>query len=114
MILEFNTSGEANLSKAENLPEIILSLGDSKTNMKVKQYECNVAHKTLGDYMSPPFDMKKQYNILLKMSTKYAIRLTTCSLSKYNTWIACFPVYIPQMTYTFPVSFYQHKQLNKL
>ena len=114
MIWEFDNFGEANLEKAENLPEIILSSGDSNTNMKIKQYDCTKAHKTLGNYMSPSFNVKEQYDKLMETSTHYATRLTTSSLSKYDAWIAYFMIYIPRMTYTLPISFHQHKQLDKL
>ena len=82
--------------------------------MKIKQYDCNDAHKTLGNYMSPSFNLKEEYDKLLKTSEIYARSLTTSSLSKYDSWIAYFTVYLPRMTYILPVSFHQHKKLDKI
>ena len=114
MIWEFDNFEEANLAKAENLPEIILSSRDSNTKMKIKQYNCTKAHKTLGNYMSPSFSMNEQCDKLMETSAHYTTQLTTSSFSKYDTWVAYFTVYIPRMTYTLPLSIHYHKQLDKL
>jgi hypothetical protein len=77
----------------------------------VIQYNSDQAHKYLGNYMAPNFQMKTAFSHLLAASNHFARRLAASPLSRRDAWIAYFAVYVPAMTYTFPVTTHSVRSL---
>jgi hypothetical protein len=58
--------------------------------------------------------MKTALSAIQETATNYARRVLTSPLSKRDAWIAYHVVFIPSMTYTFPVTHHSDKSLRKL
>jgi hypothetical protein len=72
------------------------------------------AHRYLGDWIACNLQMTTTRSVLQEMATSYACRVLTSPLSKWDAWIAYHAVFIPSMTYTFPVTHHSSKSLRRL
>jgi hypothetical protein len=72
------------------------------------------AHRYLGDWIACNLQMTTARSALQKTATSYARRVLTSPLSKRDAWIAYHAVFIPSMTYTFPVTHHSSKSLRRL
>jgi hypothetical protein len=100
----FDTEGRASLTPTSELPPLLLSSGSSPGTLPVIQYNPDQAHRYLGNQMAPTFQMKTAYAELLATSNNFARQLAASPLSRQDTWIAYFAVYLPAMIYTLPVT----------
>jgi hypothetical protein len=96
------------------LPQLTLTSGDSPLRVPVSQYNYDAAHKYLGNQMAPNLQMNTAYQQLLKTSQQFARRLASSPLSKWDTWMAYFAVYLPAMTYTLTLTAHSPKKLRTL
>jgi hypothetical protein len=58
--------------------------------------------------------MKDGFQALLSTAKDFSSGLLCSALSKQDTWVAYFAVFVPPMTYILPVSHHSKKQLRKL
>jgi hypothetical protein len=110
----FNVEGWGSLTPKDELPQLLLTNGNSAIPVPVEHYNFDVAHKYLGNQMAHNFQMKTAYAQLLATSNQFARRLAASPLSKRDAWIACFTVYLPQTTYTLCLTAHSAPKLRKL
>ena len=111
MIWEFDNKGIATLTPASKLPSITLTSGDSNTTTTITQYDCTKTHKTVGHHFSPTLDSKDALTKLKTTASFFSTQIMTSFLSRYETWIAYFSVFLPRMIYTFACTAYTKKNL---
>jgi hypothetical protein len=80
----------------------------------VKHFNHDEAHEYLGDWLSTNMQMKTGADTLMLKGLTFSRRLASSSLSKQDTWIAYFAVFIPAMIYTFAVTHHSTAKLRKI
>ena len=98
----------------DELPDMRLKSSADGTVTKLKNRNVFETHETLGNWLCPLLPMVEAYEFLMEKATLCSSRLITSSLSKRDTWIACFTVFIPMISCTFPVTHCTQKELKKL
>jgi hypothetical protein len=58
--------------------------------------------------------MTSAYKALHDTAAQFSARILCSNLSRRDTWVAYFAVFVPSMTYTLPLSHHSPKQLKKL
>jgi hypothetical protein len=58
--------------------------------------------------------MTSVYQALYDTASQFSARILCSHLSRHDTWVAYFAVFVPSMTYTLPVSHHSPKRLKKL
>ena len=114
MLWTFDAEGNATLIDSKNIPNMHLTLRNSPTRTKMRQYDCQQSHVTLGVPLTPSLRMKDAQKKLYPIGNKFGLRLITSSLSKYDIWIAFFSVGLPSIIHMFPVSHHTNKALSKI
>ena len=114
ILWNFDTEGNATMTPAEQIPNMYLTSGNSSTKTKMRQYDCQQSHVTLGVHITPSLQMKDAQIKLYEIGKNFGLRLLTSALNKYDTWIAYFSVGLPSMTYTLPVMHHTKKSLSKV
>jgi hypothetical protein len=110
----FDLEGRGSLTPQADLPQLLLTNGNSDIPVPVAHYNFDAAHSYLGNKMAPNFQMTAAYAQILNTSNQFAKRLAASPLSRHDAWIAYFAVYIPQMTYTLCLTAHSAKKLRKL
>ena len=110
---EFDEEGKASLTDKHDLPDMHLTSGDSRQNLKINQHN-DKAHHTLGCWLSSNFQMKTALSILHKTASTFGPKLLYSSLDQYEAWIAYFVVFVPMMTYTLSISHHSFQHLAHL
>jgi hypothetical protein len=81
----------------------------------VDHYNYDQTHKYLGNHLALNLTMTTAFQKpLVESSNTFARRMAVSPLSKRDAWIAYFAVYVPSITYTFPVSAHSPAKLRKL
>jgi hypothetical protein len=111
---QFDCEGRATLTTKTELPQLYLTSGDNMTLLPVDQYNFDETHTYLGNAMAPNLTMAPALTKLQKTSNTFARSMAVSPLSKRDAWIAYFALYVPSMTYTFPVSAHSTTKLRKL
>lgn len=114
MAWEFNPEGFSLLIPADCLPTIQLTSGCSKFQSAITHYDCNKAHKTVGNKIALSLQMDNALNKFYLCISHYSRRIVTSSLTCRKTWIAYHAVFTPGITYTLPISFHSKKSLKKI
>jgi hypothetical protein len=115
MSWEFDAEGHASLKKQSTPPHPLQpTCGTAPDLHSVKQYDSSEARRYLGDWISCSLQMTTALSVLQENATRYARRVLTSPLSKRNEWIAYHTVFIPSITYTFPMTYHSNKSLHKL
>lgn len=109
MIWKFNAEGKAELTPANELPTMLLMSGIDTKQHKMTQLNCSTAQETLGAKTAPSLQTNTALTSLTTKIQTYAIRLITSALTKLETYTAHHAVFIPAMTYTFPVMYHQKR-----
>jgi hypothetical protein len=104
----FDEKGRATYIPKITIPNLRLTSGDNRGTEAVRQLNFDETHLSVNMQMTDAF------KALLTTSSSYSSRLLCSNLSRCDTWVAYFAVYIPSMTYTLPVSHHSPKQLKKL
>jgi hypothetical protein len=110
----FDDEGRASYIPKDNIPSLRLTSGDDFMSEHVKHLNFNESHRYLGNRLVTGMQMTDAYQALLATATSYSSHLLCSSLSKRDTWVAYFAVFLPAMTYTLPVSHHIPKQLQTL
>jgi hypothetical protein len=115
MSWEFDADGRPSLkSKMYLLSSLKLTSGANPDPQHVTQYDVSEAYRYLGDWIACNLQMTTVRSVLQETATSYARRILTSPLSKRDAWIAYHTVFIPSMTYTFPVTHQSSKSLRRL
>jgi hypothetical protein len=115
MSWRFDVEGRPFLKSMDAIvPSLLLTSGADPNNQPVTQYDVSEAHRYLGDWIACNLQMKTALSAIQETATNYARRVLTSPLSKRDAWIAYHAVFIPSMTYTFPVTHHSDKSLRKL
>jgi hypothetical protein len=110
----FDSEGRASMTPASDiLPPLTLSSGDDPRRSAVKHFNHDEAHEYLGDWLSTSMQMQTGADTLMAKGLTFSRRLASSSLSKHDTWIAYFAVFIPAMIYTFAVTHHSTAKLQK-
>ena len=91
-----------------------LSSETSTSRSKMRQYDCQKSHVTLGVTITPSLKMKDAGVKIFHVGGKFGLGLVASLLTKYDTWIAYFSVGLPSITYTLPVSHHNRKAMAKI
>ena len=115
MYWQFDSEGNATLAPStELLPPIQLSSGNTGLSNTIAQYDCQIAHRTLGAWLCPSLSMTAAYQRLQAIVSLYSRRIVTGSLTRWEIWMAYFSVFSLQMKYTLPISHHSSTSLRKL
>jgi hypothetical protein len=115
MSWRFDAEGRPFLKKKDDLlPLLRLTSGDALAPLPVHQYDTSNAHRYLWDWIACNLQMTTALSAIQETASSYTCRVLTSPLSKRDTWIAYHAVFIPSMTYTFPVTHHSVKSLRKL
>ena len=108
----FDAEGKSFLTSSRDLlPNIQLSSGNTNQHNTISQYDCTLAHRTLGAWLSPSLCMKEAYQKLKAIAKVFARRIVTSSLTRWETWMAYYCVFFLQMKYTLPISHHSSTSL---
>lgn len=113
MLWDFDEEGVASLKPSHNITDMHLTSESSPTQTKMRQYDCQQSHTTLGVQITPSLQMKDAYKKLYTVGKKFGLRLLNSSLSKYDAWITYFAVGLPSLTYNLPVTHHTEKNCPK-
>jgi hypothetical protein len=115
MAWEFDEEGRASLKTESALPNPLqLTSGAAPDLQSVTQYDSTKAHRYLGDWISCSLQMTTALSVLQENASNYGRRVLTSPLSKRDAWIAYYAVFIPSISYTFPVTHHSDQRLRKL
>ena len=114
MLWQFDKEGKTNLQPACNLPTMAFTSGTDKTQHRMTQLDCSTAHKILGAQTTPSLQTQSALNTLEIKKKRYTDQLLTSTLTKLERYKAHHAVFIPAMTYTFPVMHHTKANLDKL
>ena len=93
---------------------MLLTSGTDKPQHKMTQLDCSTVHEILGAKTAPSLQTNTALNSLETKKQKYLDRLLTSALTKLETYTAHHAVFIPVMTYIFPVIHHTKVDLEKL
>jgi hypothetical protein len=111
----FDSEGRASMTPAADiLPPLTLSSGDDPCRSAVKHFNHDEAREYLGDWLSTNMQMKTGAKTLMAKGLTFSRRLVSSSLSKQDTWIAYFAVFVLAMIYTFAVTHHSTTKLRKI
>jgi hypothetical protein len=111
----FDSEGKANMTPATDIrPTLSLTSGDVPGRADVSHYNYDDAHQYLGDWLSTNMQMKTGNAALMEKGLDFSRQVASSSLSKRDTWIAYFAVFIPAMIYTFAVTHHSATRLHKI
>jgi hypothetical protein len=80
----------------------------------VTQLNFDEAHKYLGNSLSTDMQMTAAAKAIQDTAAQFAAKILCSNLSRRDTWVTYFVVFVPSMTDTLPVSHHSHKRLKKL
>jgi hypothetical protein len=106
--------GEGQLRPQTAIPDLRLTSGNQPGSEPVKQLNFDEAHQYLGNRLSTDMQMTSAYKALFDTACQFSARVLCSNLSRRDTWVAYFAVFVPSMTYTLPVSHHSQKRLTKL
>ena len=113
---EFDSEGRATLASADSMPRAI-RIRESQSGMKtvIEQKDCSEPHKTLGGYISPLLQNKKQFEIQRDYTQKLAIRLGGADIGGRQGGHMMAEAYInPKLNYVAPSSMFTKEQATKI
>jgi hypothetical protein len=102
-----DAEGKASLVPKQHIPPMRLTSGNAPSSEPVRQLN-------FGNKMNTGMGMKDAMTALHDTAASFVSRLICSPLSKYDTWIAYFAVFVPSMAYTLPVAHHQASKLTKL
>jgi hypothetical protein len=97
-----------------SIPDLRLTSGNQPGSERVKQLNFDEAHQYLGNRLSTDMQMTSAYKALFDTASQFSARVLCSNLSRRDTWVAYFAVFVPSMTYTLPVSHHSQKRLTRL
>jgi hypothetical protein len=106
--------GEGQLRPQNCHPALRLTSGNQPGSEPVKQLNFDEAHQYLGNRLSTDMQMTSAYKALFDTASQFSARILCSNLSRQDTWVEYFAVFVPSMTYTLPVSHHSQKRLTKL
>jgi hypothetical protein len=111
----FDSEGRASMTPAPDIqPPLTLSSGDDLRRSAVRHFNHDETHSYLGDWLSTNIQMETGADTLMTKGLTFSCPLTSSSLSKQDTWIAYFAVFIPAMIYTFAVTHHSTEKLRNI
>ena len=84
MLWTFDDKGMATLNTSRDIPDMFLTSESSNTGTKMRQYNCNQSHVTLGVPITPSLQMKDAKTKIFTVGKTFGLRLLNSSLSKYD------------------------------
>jgi hypothetical protein len=117
LIWRFKDNGTPYLTKATDLPTNSVEItnpGEPETSRLVKRKCVTHAEKTLGVFKAADLSQTGEYQHLIRKATRFAKALISCPLNQVHSWLAYNTVYIPSVTYLFPITALDEKQCGKL
>jgi hypothetical protein len=112
---KFDLEGKATMTAKTDLPtSLCLTSGPNATSKPVQQHNFDESHTYLGDTLASDLQMQSADIVLMNKGLTFSRRLIASPLSKRDVWIAYFAIFVPAMTYTFPVTHHSTKSLTKI
>ena len=81
---------------------------------QIPQLSAHSAHKTLGHYMTPAGNQKRQQSELMMRSHNIALKLASSGLSRSEVWTYYFTTYLPSLGHTLPMNHFTRNQLQNI
>jgi hypothetical protein len=100
----FDAEGRASRVTKPEIPALHLTSGNNINMAPVKLLNFNETLAYLGNHLATGMLMEDAFTALTTTATTFASRLLRSDLSKRDTWVAYFTVFVPSMAYTVPVS----------
>jgi hypothetical protein len=114
MAWKFDAKGHPSYNPKSDTPPLRLTCGNKAGAAAVNILDFDETHKYLGNHLATGMQMKDGMQALKSTADDYSSGLLCSSLSKQDTWVAYFTVFVPSMTYTLPVAHYSKKHLRNV
>jgi hypothetical protein len=93
----FDAEGRASHVTKPEIPALRLTSGNNINMAPVKLLNFNETHTYLGNHLATGMLMKDAFTALTTTATPFSSRLLCSDLSKRDTWVAYFAVFVPSM-----------------
>jgi hypothetical protein len=114
LTLQFDDEGRATYIPKLAIPDVHLTSGNQPGTPKVQKLNYNETHKYLGYSLSISMQMTQAFTSLYVTAHSYSSRILSSNLTRRDTWVAYFTVFVPSMGYTLSVSYHSPRKLRKI
>jgi hypothetical protein len=111
---KFGAEGRPSPIPKGDLPAVQLTSGNSPGKAPVTQLNFDKTNRYLGNILSTDMQMKKAYTALLRTSRSFASGILFSTLSKKDSWVAYFAVFVPSVAYGLPITHLSKINLRKI
>jgi hypothetical protein len=111
---KFDAEGRPSPIPKRDLPAVQLSSRNSPGTAPVTQLNFDETHRYLGNILSTNMQMKDTSAALLQTSRSFASSILCNNLSKIDSWVAYFAVFVPSVAYSLSITHLSKTTLRKI
>jgi hypothetical protein len=111
---KFDAEGRPSPISKCDLPAVQLSSGNSPGTAPMTQLNFDETRRYLGNILSTDMQMKDASAALLQTSRSFASGILCSKLSKRDSWVAYFAVFVSSVVYSLPITHLSKTTLRKI